>query len=126
MKFFFDNNLSPSLAEGMKAFGEEVVHLQEEFAPDARDEDWLPIVGGRKWILVTRDERIRYNALERKLLLKHRVSAFFLGGKSRTRCQLIEQVVRNWSGMREVAAGARGHFLMKVAATGKKLDRLPS
>ena len=29
MKFFVDNNLSPKLANGMAAFGEDVTHLQD-------------------------------------------------------------------------------------------------
>lgn len=35
MRFFFDNNLSPGLARGMKGFGEDVVHLTEVFPGDA-------------------------------------------------------------------------------------------
>ena len=36
MKFFVDNNLSPQLAKGMKAFGEDVIHITELF-PDHAD-----------------------------------------------------------------------------------------
>jgi predicted nuclease of predicted toxin-antitoxin system len=32
MKFFIDNNLSEHLANGMKAFGEDVIHLREKFS----------------------------------------------------------------------------------------------
>ena len=31
MRFFVDNNLSPKLARGMAAFGEDVTHLQDHY-----------------------------------------------------------------------------------------------
>ena len=45
MTFFVDNNLSPKLARGMAAFGEDVTHLQDHYAADAKDTDWLPRIG---------------------------------------------------------------------------------
>jgi predicted nuclease of predicted toxin-antitoxin system len=45
MKFFFDNNLSEKLTRGMKAFGEDVVHLKEIFPGGAPDPEWLKYVG---------------------------------------------------------------------------------
>lgn len=41
MTFFVDNKLSTALASGMKAFGEEVVHLQDHFAENSADSEWL-------------------------------------------------------------------------------------
>jgi predicted nuclease of predicted toxin-antitoxin system len=37
MKFFVDNNLSPQLAKGMKAFGEDVIHITEIFPHNTDD-----------------------------------------------------------------------------------------
>ena len=36
------------------------------FAQDCPDEEWLPEVGRRRWIVLTRDLRIRYRAIERE------------------------------------------------------------
>jgi hypothetical protein len=38
LTFFLGNNLSPILAEGLRAFGEDVRHLREVFPPDTPDE----------------------------------------------------------------------------------------
>jgi len=37
LKFFVDNNLSMNLARGMRAFGENVDHLQDHFDEDSSD-----------------------------------------------------------------------------------------
>lgn len=60
MKFFVDNNLSPQLANGMKAFGEDVIHITEILPDNTDDTEYLPRVGSEGWFLVTRDNRIRY------------------------------------------------------------------
>ena len=57
--FFFDNNISKKIVEGLKAFGEEVVHLQEKFPEDSADIEWLRYVGENGLVIITRDERVR-------------------------------------------------------------------
>ena len=80
MKFFIDNNLGYQLAKGMKGFGEQVIHLTEKFSPDADDGLWLEYVGTNDFILVTRDQRIRWRPAELSALKTYKVGAFFLGG----------------------------------------------
>ncbi len=64
MKFFFDNNLSKNLVKGFKAFGEDVVHIKDIFPEGTPDIEWLKYVGVNRLILVTRDERLRFNPAE--------------------------------------------------------------
>lgn len=125
MTFFVDNNLSTALAAGMKGFGEDVVHLQDRFPEDAADSDWLAHIGSEGWFLITRDERIRYRPSEWKALKEHQVGAFFLGGKNRSRCDLIQQLVRNWPRMKESAAKTRRPFAFRVPPSGTKYTPLP-
>ena len=120
MKFFIDNNLSPGLAKGMKAFGEDVVHLKEVLPEDIDDSDWLAHIGSKGWCLVTRDDRIRYRPAESAALREHGVGAFFMGGKNLNRCQLIQQLVRNWPRMKELAGKTRVPFAFRVPPTGTR------
>lgn len=119
MRFFFDENLSPHLVAGLRGFGEDVVHLTDEFAPGTRDVDWLEVIGNKGWPLVSKDERIRYNKGEREQITRHSVSAFFLGGKKMSRCETIQQVVRAWPEMKKWVAKSRTPFLAKVSRHGK-------
>lgn len=124
MRFFIDNNLSTQLADGMKAFGEDVVHLREFFDQAEDDPVWLEHIGREGWILVTRDERVRYNPSESDAIKQHNVGAFFLGGKNRSRCDLIQQLVRNWPEMKRTAARERRPFAFRIRPSGGKLDKL--
>lgn len=125
MRFFVDNNLSEHLAKGMAEFGEDVVHLKEFFADDTDDTVWLARIGEEGWCLITRDDRVRFNPAELMALKEHRVGAFFLGGKNRSRCELIQQLVRNWPQMKEIAQKTRRPFAFRVRPTGGNFDKLP-
>ncbi len=118
MRFFVDNNLSPQLAAGMRGFGEDVIHLTEVLPPEAEDTELLAHVGSEGSCLVTRDDRIRYRPAESEAIREHQVGAFFMGGKNLRRCQLIQQLVRNWPRMKELAAKTRRPFAFRVPPTG--------
>jgi len=124
MRFFIDNNLSEQLAEGMKEFGEDVVHLKEFFADDTDDPVWLARIGSEGWFLVTRDDRVRFRPAELTALKENRVGAFFLGGKNLTRCQLIQQLVRNWPRIKEYARKTHPPFAYRVPPSGTKFVSL--
>ena len=45
------------------------------------DDEWLPIVGTRRLVVITRDQRIRYRPVERQAWVTHRVRGFVLTGR---------------------------------------------
>lgn len=125
MRFFVDNNLGPQLAAGMKGFGEDVVHLTEFLEPNVPDTEMLARVGSEGWCLVTRDDRIRYRPAESAAIREHQVGAFFMGGKNLSRCQLIQQLVRNWPRMKALAAKTRRPFAFRVPPRGSQIKPIP-
>ncbi len=125
MKFFFDNNLSEHLAKGLSEFGEDVMHLKDQFEENEEDVVWLEYLGKNRITLITKDERIRKNPLELQSLVKHKVGVFFLGGKKQGRCKIIQQVVRNWPRIKELAIKTRPPFAFRVPPSGTKFDRIP-
>ncbi len=123
--FFFDNNVSKKIVEGLKAFGEEVVHLQEKFREDSADIAWLPYVGENGLVLITRDEKVRWNPAEIAAIRKFKVATFFLGGSHLDRCKLIQQVVRNWPRIKELSERTRPPFAYRIPPTGTKFTQIP-
>ena len=125
MRFFIDNNLSVHLARGMRAFGEEVDHLQDHFPPNCPGTEWLQYIGEKDYFLITRDNAIRRNPAELSALKTYGVGAFFLGGKSRTRWELVQQLVRNWPKIQELAGRKRRPFAIRVPPSGTKMVDIP-
>lgn len=44
------------------------------------DDAWLPVIGAKRLLVVTRDRRIRYRPVEKSLWVAHRVRGFVLTG----------------------------------------------
>ena len=125
MKFLVDNNLSVNLANGMRAFGEHVEHLQDHLPANCRDEELLQFVGVKDYFLVTRDNAIRYNPDEHAAFKRYRVGAFFLGGKNLSKWEIIQQLVRNWPRIKDHADKTRRPFAVRVPPSGTKFKGLP-
>jgi hypothetical protein len=120
MTFFFDENLNKKLSDGMKAFGEDVIHLLQFFPAGTEDTEWLQHIGREQWFLLTLDNRIRKRPFERKALREHSIGAFFLGGKGLSACARIRQVVRSWHRIKEKALATRPPFAFRVSPSGEK------
>jgi len=71
------------------------------------DEEWLPVVGAKRWVLLTHDRAMRYRSRERDAIMRHGVRAFMLMGRYTTtehaenfiRCRhLIDRTLRRQPG----------------------------
>jgi hypothetical protein len=49
----------------------------QHFAPETQDTVWLPVIGEKGWILLTKDKRIRFNDLEKATVIAYRVRKFY-------------------------------------------------
>lgn len=79
MTFFVDRSLgSRQVPEALRSAGHEVVAHDELFAPDTDDEVWLRRAGEEGWIVLMKDDRIRYRRREREALRAAGVQAFVL------------------------------------------------
>jgi len=64
----------------LQALAHNGIHHQrhgEHFAPGTEDAVWLPFVGEKGWILLTKDKRIRFNDLEKQAVVANRVREFY-------------------------------------------------
>jgi len=76
---FLDRFLgTKTVAVALRNAGSKVEVHDDHFAQDATDETWLTVVGKRGWIVLTKDRRIRFRAIERAALINAVVRAFVL------------------------------------------------
>ena len=82
LTFFLDYQIGRYLvAEALRAAGANVeVHI-DHFEQGAPDVEWIPEVGRREWVLITKDENIRHNLLERAAYEDARLRGFVVTGK---------------------------------------------
>ncbi|HEY0191156.1 MAG TPA: hypothetical protein VGC42_08550 [Kofleriaceae bacterium] len=64
--FYLDANLDgPELVKALRGVGMACEAHRDHFAKDAADEDWMPAVAARGWVIVTRDFAIKRRPMER-------------------------------------------------------------
>jgi len=119
LTFFLDHQIGRYVvAEILRATGAAVeVHL-DHFAGDAPDIEWIPEVARRGWVLITKDQHIRRNPLERAAYEAAKLRGFVVTGKDMTAGELGELLSRCLSGMVRRAAGRPGPLLFAISRGG--------
>jgi hypothetical protein len=100
------------------AAGALVETHEGNFPPAALDEDWLPIVGQRGWVVLTKDERIRYRAAEKRAIAQNGIRAFFLVPRGLTGPENGAVFVRALRRMERFCIGNSPPFIAKVFRNG--------
>lgn len=122
-RFFVDEN---DLALG-KLLAEErgdVVYPGHEDLPEVPrgtlDDDWLPIIGQRRLVVITRDQNIRYRPAEKRAWVDHGVRGFMLTGKkSQTTADSKAILDRHWAKIEAlIAAEPDGPWMRAVTESG--------
>lgn len=81
--YFTDRDLGNRFPQILSDGGLVVERHRDHFPPDCPDEEWLRVVGERRWIAVSHDSRIRYKPNELAAVVQHRVTLLVLVGKSK-------------------------------------------
>lgn len=77
--FFIDRSLGrKAVSSVLKDAGYDVIIHDDVFAQNTPDEEWLEVAGKNGWIILSKDNRIRYRANEVSALKSARALAFIL------------------------------------------------
>jgi len=79
--FFTDRDLGKEILPSLlRENGLVVERHDDHFGPTTPDDQWLPEVGRRDWLVLTRDRRIRYKQNEQDAVMRAGVGLFVLVG----------------------------------------------
>ena len=119
LTFFLDYQIGRYVvADALRAAGATVeVHI-DHFLQDAPDVAWIPEVAKRGWILITKDEHIRRNPLERAAYEEAGLRGFVVTGRDMTGLELGALLVRSLPAMVRRVAGRPGPSLFTLSRNG--------
>ncbi|MEO9169669.1 MAG: hypothetical protein ABI282_11690 [Candidatus Baltobacteraceae bacterium] len=121
---FVDRSLgSYYVADALRAQGYTVEVHDDHFAPTEKDTTWLRVAGQKKWIVLSKDPRIRKREIEKQQLRKARVHAFFLGRADLKGPEMAAIFVVAMPRIMQLIEGARGPIVALVRRDGR-LDAL--
>jgi hypothetical protein len=96
----------------------------QHFAPGTEDAVWLPFVGEKGWVLLTKDKRIRFNELEKAAVLQHHVREFYFSSGNYSGAEMAAMLV---AALRDMIRICRRHdppFIASITKSGKVNLRL--
>jgi hypothetical protein len=115
--------------EALRAAGVEIRVHDELFPHGTPDVDWLREAGANRWVVITRDDRIRYNQLEKQAVIAARLRFFSITSSSLTgeeaaslilsALEKMSRLCRQQSKRGFIAKISRGPDV-KVIETGRK------
>jgi predicted nuclease of predicted toxin-antitoxin system len=107
-----------TVAEALRAAGCTVEVHDRHFAQDARDAQWLPEVGRRGWVVLTKDRHIRTRQSELIALLGAGVAAFVLTAADLSGPEMARAFQRAVPRMRRILVGQPRPFVARVSPDG--------
>jgi hypothetical protein len=91
----------------------------QHFAPGTEDTQWLPFVGEKGWVLLTKDKRIRYNELEKAAVRAYKVREFYFSSGNYSGAEMAEMLVAGLRDMVRIFRREKPPFIASVTKSGK-------
>ena len=119
LTFFLDHQIGRYVvADKLREAGATVKAHLDHFKGDAPDLEWIPEIGRRNWVLITKDQNIRRNPLERAAYASAKLRGFVATGKDMSGPDLGELLVRCLTGMVRRAHNRPGPLLFAISRNG--------
>lgn len=84
------------------------------------DDEWLEVIGAQGLVVITRDQRIRYRPVEKRIWVDHRVRGFVLTGTtSQSTADSLALLERHWANIAIIVeAVPAGPWMYAVTQAG--------
>lgn len=118
--FFVDRSLGRRIiSDALRRVGEDVRIHDDLFPQNAADTVWLTEAGKQAWIVLTKDTRIRYRAIETAALRASKVRAFVLTAKGDLSGQEIADIfIKALPPIRRLCSKEPPPFIARVSREG--------
>jgi hypothetical protein len=89
------------------------------FAAGTKDSVWLPFVGQRGWVVLTKDKRIRFNQLEKTAVRRHRFREFYFSSGNYTGAEMATILVAALPHMVKTVRKHEPPFIASMSKSGQ-------
>jgi PIN like domain len=118
--FFIDRCLGNKLiVETLREAGLAVEIHDDHFGKNAPDVDWIPKIGKRGWIILTKDARIGKNRIERLSVADANARMFTIASQSLSGTDMADIFLKAIPEMRKFICENPAPFIAKVYQGGK-------
>ncbi len=118
---FFDRSIPKGVAEALKQVRDDVCWLEDVYSAHwIKDREWIPDVGARGWLVVSKDKKIRTRQEERRAVKENNVGCFILNYKQPlNRWEILKLVASSLDEMEQKFANTPRPFMYLIDRNGK-------
>ena len=118
--FFVDRSLGVEPIRSALAREGLVVEIHDDhFRRDEEDQVWLAEVGNRNWVVLTKDQRLRYRPLEIAALRASRCRVFVLVAGNMKGAEIASVFVKALRRIAAILRSHRGPFVARISKSGR-------
>lgn len=117
--FVIDRCLGKTVTHALAETAAQVEHLDDHFGQDTQDQEWLPVVSDRGWVVLTKDGAIGTNTLELRAIARAGARVFILVSGNLTRQQMADLFVRVLPKLEKFTQGNQAPFIAKIYKDGR-------
>ena len=123
MEFFTDRDLGGAIFPNLLQQAGQTGHRHvDHFAPDAPDEQWLPTVAARGWIILSADQNILRTPLERDAVMNSGAALFILIGGNAPAAELAANFINTLPRITAFLDEHQPPFIAKVYRPNPRTD----
>ena len=89
------------------------------FHEQTEDDEWLAVVGSKKWMVVSHDKRFHKDGLAMAAVKQHKAIVFYLDGGSLTIWYKLALFARVFPKIRETVKSRRGPLIYRLTHAGR-------
>jgi hypothetical protein len=94
-------------------------HYTEGFKADMPDDEWLHIVGAKKWIVCSHDAKWQNELAPLKAIEQHKIGCFYLWGASSQGFFKLKSLAHNYDKIKKICDEQRRPFIYKVLPSNR-------
>jgi predicted nuclease of predicted toxin-antitoxin system len=117
--FFIDRSLGiEPIRTELTAAGLSVEIHDDHFARDEEDRIWLRTVGDRNWVVLTKDQKLRYRPLEIAALRASKARVFVLTAGNLRGSEIAASFLKALPGICTILHSRAGPFIARLTQSG--------
>lgn len=117
--FFIDRCLGTGkIVEALRQLDVAIEVHDDHFENNAQDVDWLPEVGEKGWVVLTKDSSISKNYLERIAVARARVRMFMFASQSLSGTEMAEVFIKAVNRIQQFTRKHPAPFIAKIYRDG--------
>lgn len=118
---FFDRSTGSGLPDALRHLDIPTKYGDRLFAPDAIDDDWLPDIGKRGWVLCTQDysHHKSKNMNEALAIRQYGIRCFYVWGSEAPKVEMMRAFLRGYAKMLEIIETVEPPYIYRLDRRGR-------